>query len=116
MAGLLRPLKMPQRSMVAITFAVLDTSGTPSLTRGSTDGTITDNGTGDYTITFTQAFEAVPQVFIQTKEADAIAYIDTANTDATKVTFNIINANDGSTAEDGSCDVLVVGTYTADEV
>lgn len=117
MAGLKRPLKMPQREMMALSFAVLDTAGTPSLTRGSTDGAITDNGVGDYTITFTEPFESgtVPQCFIQVKEADCMAHIDTANTDNTKVTVNVFEA-DGVTAEDASLDILVIGTFAADEV
>lgn len=117
MAGLKRPLKMPQRAMQLVEFQILDTTGTPSLERGSTDGTITDLGVGNYRITFTEPFEAgtVPSVQITVKEADCIAHIDKANTDNTKVELFVFEA-DGVTAEDASLDVWVLGTFAAEEV
>lgn len=117
MAGLLRSVKAPQRAQTMVMFSILDTAGTPSLERGSTDGTITDLGVGNYRITLTQPFEAgtVPQVFVSAKEADCIAYVDKSTTTNALIEIQITEA-DGVTAEDASCDIMVVGTFAQDEV
>lgn len=113
MAGLLRQVKTPQRLVRMLRFAVLDTAGTPSLEIGGTDGTIADGGAGVYTITFTEPFAAVPQVFIQVKESDAQALV--ASCTASAVVINVFEL-DGVTAEDASLDVLVIGSDAEDEV
>jgi hypothetical protein len=115
MAGLLRSVKSPQRQMSLVGFAVLDTAGTLSLESGATDGTITDQGTGVFDITFTQPFDRVPFVAVTPKEANAIGYIVKAETTALKCRITITEA-DGSTAEDASCDVIVLGSFASDEV
>lgn len=115
MAGLLRQVKAPQRMVRMLRFSLLDTAGVPSLTAGGTDGTVADLDVGEYEITFTEPFGATPQVFIQTKEADCVAHVVAADTDASKVTINVFEL-DGITAEDGSLDILVIGSDASDEV
>lgn len=115
MAGLLRPVKAEQRQVVQKFFRILNTAGTPTLTVGATDGTITDNGVGDYEIAFTSPFERVMGVSVITESLDTIASVETANTDASKVTVLITGA-DGTTATDSSCYVCVTGSLSEDEV
>ncbi len=115
MAGLQRSIKAEQRQVIKKFFRILDTAGTPSLTVGSTDGTITDNGVGDYTVTFSEPFERLMSVSAITETLNTIISVETANTDATKVTV-LITAADGSTPDDASCFVEVTGSLAADEV
>lgn len=93
-------------------FKVLDTAGTPSLSVGSKDGTITDNGVGDYTITFAEPFERVMGAQVSVGEIDAMAYVSALSTSA--ITVKVTNS-DGSTAEDADVFVWVLGALAADE-
>jgi hypothetical protein len=54
---MLRDVKCSQRLARIHGFRV-DGTGTASILAGGFDGTLVDNGTGDYTITFTKAFAA----------------------------------------------------------
>lgn len=112
MAGLQRPLKIEQRGCVMKVFEILDTAGTPSLAVGATDGTIVDNGAGDYTITFTEAFERVMGAQCTVKEDGRIISVEALTTSTIQV--NIFQA-DGTTAEDASCYIWVMGSSAADE-
>lgn len=106
MAGLQRPVKADQRNVIMKCFKILDTAGTPSLTVGSTDGSITDNGVGDYTITFSSPMDRAMTAMVVPMEADAIAYVSALS--ASAITVKVTLA-DGSTAADASCLVTVVG-------
>ena len=112
MSGLQRPLKIEQRSCIMKVFEILDTAGTPSLAVGATDGTIADNGVGDYTITFSEPFERVMGAQITPKESGRIANVAALSTTAVQV--ELFQA-DGTTAEDASCYVWVMGSLAADE-
>lgn len=57
--GVLRPVVVPQIAPRLEVFTV-DGSGTAAISVGSTDATLTDNGTGDWTLTFTKAFKRAP--------------------------------------------------------
>ena len=112
MAGLLRDVKAPQRQQISMAFKILDTAGTPTLSIGSQDGTITDNGVGDYTVTFARAFEREPVVMATPMENGRMCNIFTVS--ASSVRLKSWQA-DGTTAEDASLAVLVTGWYAADE-
>lgn len=52
-------VQVPQMEPRVLGF-VVDGTGTASITFGSEDASITDNGTGDYTLTFTKPFKRAP--------------------------------------------------------
>ena len=113
MAGLLRKMEAPQRRQIAIAYQIDETAGTPALAIGSQDGALTDNGVGDYTITFDTPFNRAPIVMATCKESGRIVNTGTVSTTAAQI---LVFQADGSTAEDADVDVLVIGWYAEDEV
>jgi hypothetical protein len=61
-ASLIRQLQGALGGNRVVRGIVDGSSGTPSISEGTGTFTITDNGVGDYTINFTQAFGDVPSV------------------------------------------------------
>jgi hypothetical protein len=57
-------VKSPQLRARVETFSIDVVSGTPTLAIGSNAGTITDNGVGDYSITYTKPFAREPIVLM----------------------------------------------------
>lgn len=112
MAGLLRELKMEQRGCVMKAFKVLSSAGTMTLPVGGVDGTITDNGVGDYTITFTVPFERVIGAQACVAAANAMAYVSAIST--TAITVKVTEA-DGATPKDATLYLWVLGSLAADE-
>lgn len=112
MSGLLRELKIEQRACVMKCFKILDTAGTPSLSVGGTDGTITDNGVGDYTITFATPFERVIGAQVTVGELNAMGCVTALS--ASAVTVKVTQA-DGATAADSDVYVWVMGSLAADQ-
>lgn len=106
MAGLQRSVKADQRNVVMKCFKILDTAGTPTLSVGSTDGSITDNGVGDYTITFASPLDRAMAAHVTPMQANAIAYVHALS--ASAITVKVTEA-DGSTADDSSVLVTVIG-------
>ena len=85
----------------------VDGTGTASILEGAFDATLTDNGTGDYTLTFTKAFARVPVVIFGGAVDDALmCEIDAVSVSA--VRFKIFDA-DGTTATDADFHVMVLG-------
>lgn len=88
----------------------IDGTGTANLALGSTDAALVDNGTGDYSLTWTTPFLRAPIVLTIAK-ADRAQLASAASTTAANiVTFNAT----GSAADDEAC-VLVIGADCADE-
>jgi len=111
--GMSRSVKSTQRNPILLAFRVTGT-GTAVIDEGTTDATLTDNGTGDYTLTFAQAFSRAPAVTATcvATAGDAFACIHTVSTTAVRiVTFD---ATDGTTAKDTVFHVLVYGYDSAD--
>ncbi len=111
---MLREIKGTQRLPRVLAFRVTGT-GTAVINEGNFDATLTDNGTGDYTLTFAKPFARTPVVMITPVGAagDIIATIDTVST--TAVIVNTWDATDGTTAKDGVFHVLVHGWDAADQ-
>lgn len=65
-----RVVQCPQIAPRIEAYAI-DGTGTPALGLGSTDGTLTTNGTGDYSVTFKQPFAREPIVIVTGKDYPA---------------------------------------------
>lgn len=109
---MLREIKSSQRMARVIALKVTGT-GTAAINIGSTDATLTDNGTGDYTITYAKPFArtAIPVVVPGT--ANIIAIVTA--TSASACTVKTFQGTDGTTATDAIFYVHVVGYDSVDE-
>ena len=92
--------------------ARVDGTGTAAMLEGGNEITLTDNGTGDYTLTFAQAFARVPTVVASPLTADAIIQIGTISASAVQILA--FDATDGTTAKDVDFHAIIVGNDTAD--
>jgi hypothetical protein len=110
--GFARPLAVRQRLCQLIGSRV-DGTGTAALLSGSKELTLTDNGTGDYTLTFVQAFVQVPHVVVTPVTAGIIAQIFAVSTTAVQIkTFAV----DGTTATDADFHIMILGSDADAEV
>lgn len=96
-----------QRQAVLIPFRVTVAGGTPTISEGASYLTVTDNGAGDFTLTFGGNYGAAsartPIVVGLTCESDSttneyVANVVTANLDTTG--FRVIINDDAGTASD----------------
>ena len=93
--------------------AVVDGTGTAALSGlCSTDMTLTDNGTGDYSLTFDVPFERAPQV-IATPVTDNI-YCKVTASAADAITVKTENLS--GVATDADFHVIILGSDAADAV
>lgn len=116
---MLREVKCPQRKMRMLALRITGT-GTAAINEGASNGsangaTLTDNGTGDYTITFGTAFGRAPVCTVTpvATAGDVIATIHTVSTSAVRITT--WDGTDGTTAKDAVFHLLVVGADAVDE-
>jgi hypothetical protein len=107
---MLRSIKSPQRAPRQLHFKV-DGTGAASILIGSKDATLTDNGTGDYTLTFEQAFARLPVVVASSLTAGAVIQIASATASACQI---VVKDTAGS-ALDADLMVIVHGFDAADE-
>lgn len=104
-----RSIKTNQRQERELAF-FLDGTGTAALTIGSGLATLTDNGTGDYTLTFRQPFARTPIVLV-TPLTKVYATVTAMSTTACTIkTFN-----DAGSATDADMSILVKGWDVTDE-
>jgi len=109
---MLRDIKGTQRLPRLLAFRV-DGTGTASILEGKFDAALTDNGTGDYTLTFSKPFTRVPVVLGSSILADSgIVEIDAIS--ATAIGIKIFDV-DGSTALDADFHVALLGFDSADQ-
>lgn len=113
--GFARAPQCRQR-LVHIIAARVDGTGTASILEGGNELTLTDNGTGDYTLTFATAFARVPVVVVTpiSTTGDVIATIDSVS--VSSVTINTWDGTDGTTAKDIDFHILIVGFDAADAI
>jgi hypothetical protein len=105
-----REVMSPQRMPRLIAFKI-DGTGTASLTVGSKDGVLTDNGTGDYSIALSKPFARSPIVVATPSTAGAVVEIAAASASAVQI---LVKDTSGA-ALDGDVHVLVHGFDAADE-
>ena len=91
----------------------VDGTATASIVIGSNRATLVDNSTGDYTLTFTDAFARVPLAFAQSLTDDV--NISIAAKSATAINITCFDSTDGTTAKDADFDLLVWGFDIVDE-
>ncbi len=116
---MLRSVKSSQRAPRVIALQIAWSAGVPSIVSGlgSTDATLTDEGTGDVTITFAKAFARAPIVVASPIAAsgDAIVTLD-AQPGVASCRLNVWDGTDGTTAKDNiPLNVIIVGYDSADQ-
>lgn len=109
--GIRKAIVMNNPKMRAMAFKVDGTAGTPSATGfdASQVLSVTDNGTGDYTIIFKYPFNVAGEVqaIVSSQTAGVQAYVTAVDHD--RVTVEGVDTTDGSTATDCDFDILVIG-------
>lgn len=109
---MLREIKGSQRLSRFLGFKVTGT-GTAAINQGAADATLTDNGTGDYTITFVKPFQRAPIVTVA--PATTGIHCEIASASATAVRIKTFAVADGTTATDAVFHAQVLGYDSADE-
>lgn len=109
-----RPVESNQRKMRLLALK-LDGTGTASLSGpSSNEATLTDNGTGDYTITFSRAFQQAPVVVATPLTDDiAVSLKSAATTSAVSLECRSIGACPAAT--DADLEVLIIGSDVAEK-
>lgn len=91
----------------------VDGTGTASIEEGQFAATLTDNGTGDYTITFVNPFtRIIAAVATALEGANLSAEVDTLSTTAVRVKFT----NNSDAAVDTKFSLFVFGSDSSDEI
>lgn len=103
---MLREIKGTKRLSRVLLFRVTGT-GSAVIDEGKYDAVLTDNGTGDYTLTFNQPFSRTPVVALGVLTTDTIAQISSVSGSAVRI--KLFAANDGTTAKDGLFHAAVYG-------
>lgn len=111
--GFARELQSRQR-LIHVIGSRVDGTGTAALLSGSNELTLTDNGTGDYTLTFDVAFKQVPVVVATPVTAGISLQIGTLSASAVQILA--VATSDGTTATDADFHVMIMGSDAADEV
>lgn len=102
-----RSVRSPQLGTRIMYFKVTGT-GTAAINQGSEDATLSDNNTGDYTLTWTEPFQQAPIVIAFTGTDVTTAWVKTAPT-TTAVTIETVGA-DQTTPTDAIFYVIVIGS------
>ena len=104
-------VESPQRKMQLITLKKSGL-GTPAISGSCANFcTITDNGTGDYTINLTEIpLAQVPEVFVQVKTDNRIAKLGTVTALAVRVLTEDLSGD----AAEADFDLLIVGSLARD--
>lgn len=106
---MLRSLKAPQRNVRVLDFKVTGT-GTAAINTGASQGTLTDNGTGDYTIALRNP--ALRAISAQATAGTAALYVAVTDLSASSVTFKSYNA--AGTATDSIVYLQVIVSDSAE--
>jgi hypothetical protein len=107
---MLREIKATQRLPRQLAFKVTGT-GTAAISIGKFDGTLADNGTGDYTITFAKPFARAPICVASCETATCYAEIAAASSSSVQ----ILTKSNANTATDAVFHLIVQGYDAADE-
>lgn len=110
---MLREIKGTQRLPRLLVFRVTGT-GTAAIDEGNSDATLTDNGTGDYTLTFARPFLRTPVVVVGVLTSNTIHQISSVSTTAARI--KTFAGNDGTTAKDAVIHAMILGWDCADKV
>ena len=106
--ALTRSIKTTQRKIRHLEL-IVDGTGTAALSGpAQSQATLVDNGTGDYTITFSEAYGQLPVCIPVCLTADCV--VDTMVPLAGSVQITLVDATDGTTAKDGDFHILIIGS------
>ena len=108
-----RAVESPQRKVRMIPVVVTDAAGTPTLGEGQFQVSITDNGVGDFTLTYNEALARAAVVMVTPRESDLIAAVVASSVSSCQI--NLFDAADGTTAKDGDVNILIIGFDAPDE-
>ena len=111
--GFARAIDSRQRATHMIV-ARVDGTGTAALLSGSNELTLTDNGTGDYTLTYSTAYKQVPVIMCQSKTTGVLCEV--AASSATSCQINCFDVATGAAATDCDFDIMILGSDAEDEV
>lgn len=107
-----RSVKSPQRLVRMLSLIVTGTGTAAVSGTCANDVTLTDNGTGDYTLTFDEAFGRAPEVVATAVTDNIVCKIGTVTTaDAQILTENLTG-----TATDAVFHVVVIGSDATDAI
>ena len=110
--GFARSVKSPQRLM-RIMSAKVDGTGTAALSGTcANDMVLTDNNTGDYTLTFGVPFERVPEVVALPITDNIVLKIGTISVSAVQ----ILSENLSGSATDADFHVMILGSDAIDAI
>lgn len=104
-----RSVKHPQRLMRMLSCKVTGASG--ALTEGQFDMSIVKNGTGDYTLTFNEAFARIPMVCANSRSASHVIQVVPSKTNV-----QLLAKTDAGVAADSNLDVIILGADSADQI
>lgn len=108
-----RPVESAKREMRLENFRLNGSSGTPVLVEGQFRASVTDNGVGDYTLTFSEPFARVPTVALASLTSAVDLYVSSVSTTAVRIAG--LDATDGATPAEFDCCVHVMGADVVDE-
>lgn len=91
----------------------VDGTGTAAISEGQYHATLTDNGTGDYTLTFVRPFARTPVVAGMSLTADAVLSVSSVSTTAVRVKARTVAASPA--AVDAVFHLLVLGFFSDTE-
>lgn len=107
-----RSVKSPQR-LVRMMSLKVDGTGTASLSGTcANDVSLTDSGTGDYLLTFDEAFARTPEVLVTVTTNDRIARVATLAVGSVQ----IITEDLAGAAADADFHVMIVGSDASDAI
>ena len=93
---------------------VMDIASDSTINKGPAGWTVTDSGTGDYTINHTLGHDDF--IVLAQSYGTATQVVQVSAKDNNSFDINIDDAGDGSTAEDGGLHILVIVQGGADPV
>ena len=107
---MLRSIKSTQRGPRMLAFKITGT-GTAAINLNSGDASLTDNGTGDYTLTFTKPFARIPVAVASSQTAGVYCEVIPAASSIEILT----KARSNGAATDAVFDLIVLGFDSVDQ-
>lgn len=110
--GLLKQVACPQRAMRVMSVKVTGTGTAAVAGTCSNNMTLTDNGTGDYTLTFNLPFKRAPEVIATATTDNIYCKIGTVAVGSVQ----ILTENLSGVATDAVFHAIILGSDTADQI
>lgn len=108
---MLREIKGTQRLPRLLGLRV-DGTGTASILEGAQDAVLTDNGVGDWTLTWVKPFARIPEIVAMPLAADVVLSIGTLTASAVQIKARSVAASPA--AADCDFHVIVLGSDAVD--